>query len=383
MANGDQTLILCIDSDNDVGRKAKVETPIVGPDANVQAAMELAIADPEEADANAMFGAVKLYKQLKEDYPHELFQVSTITGDSKGGIVADKKMIEELNKVLSDFNATGVILVTDGYADESLVPIIQSRIPINSIHHVVVKHSERLEETWAVMFRYLKMLMEEPQYARIGLGVPGIILVILGFLIASGQVENAGMMVTFVLGIVLFMKGFGLDDRIAALRFRLPPAETWLNLISSGLGFILAILGTYQGAIYAWKFVPKPSQPFWNISFWASNLPELTGAFLTRGTDLITLGIAAAIIGNSVSHYIRKHNKRILENVIGIIFLFWMRLIVLESAKILQDPEITLTLFSPLIYYTVAGVTTTIILIVFIYRKYGRDFFTNPLRPDN
>ena len=85
----------------------------------------------------------------------------------------------------------------------------------------------------------------------------------------------------------------------------------------------------------------------------------------------------------STTHYIRKHNKRIWENFIGIIFLFWMRLIVLESAKILRDPEITLTLFSPLIYYTVAGVTTTVIIIVFVYRKYGRDFFTNPLGRDN
>lgn len=382
MAKEDRTLIICIDGDNDVGIKTNVETPIIGRDETIQAATFLAISDPEEADANAMFGAVKLYEQLREEYPDEAFQVATIAGDSKGGVIADRKMITELNKVLSEFKATGVILVTDGYSDEELVPIIQSRIPIDSIHHVVVKHSERLEETWAVIFRYFKMLMEEPQYARISLGVPGIILVILGFLIASGQVENAGMMVTFVLGIVLFLKGFGLDEKIAEIRPRLPPAETWLNLISSGLGAILAILGTFQGLTYAWKFVPQPSQPFYKLSFWASILPELLGAFLERGTDLIALGIAAAIIGDAASHYIRKHGEKIWENVIGLVFLFWMRLIVLESAKILRDPEITLTLFSPLIYYTVAGVTTTIIIIVLVYRQFGREYFINPLKHD-
>lgn len=382
MAGQDRTLIICIDGDNDVGVKAKVETPIMGREGTIEAATALAIADPEEADANAMFGAVKLYEQLKREYPDEAFEVATITGDTRGGIAADRKMIRELTEIVSEFNATGVILVTDGYSDEELVPIIQSRIPINSIHHVVVKHSEKIEETWAVIFRYFKMLMEDPQYARISLGVPGIILVILGFLMASGQVENAGMMVTFVLGIVLFLKGFGLDEKFSELRPRLPPAETWLNLISSGLGFILAILGAYQGVTNAWKFVPKPSQPLTNLSFWATNLPLLIGAFLERGTDLIALGIAAAIIGDAASHYIRRQSERIWENVIGIIFLFWMRLIVLESAKILRDPEITLTLFSPLIYYTVAGVTTTIIIIVLVYRQFGREYFTNPLRQD-
>jgi putative membrane protein len=380
MENSERTLIICIDRDDDIGIKANVETPIIGREETIQAATSLAVADPEEADANAMFGSIRLYDQIVKDFPEEIFQVSTIAGDSKGGVVADKKMVEELNMVLSEFNATGVILVTDGYADEELIPIIQSRVPINSIHHVVVKHSERIEQTWAVVFRYLRMMMEDPQYARISLGVPGILFIIFGFLIASNQIENAGMMVAFVLGIVLFLKGFGLDEKIAEIRPRLPPAETWLNLISSGLGVILAILGAYQGFTYAWKFVPKPTQPFWDLSFWASNLPELSGAFLERGTDLISLGIAAAIIGDAASNYIQKRGERIWENVIGLVFLFWMRLIVIESAKILRDPEITLTLFSPLIFYTVAGVTTTIIIIVLVYRQYGREYFINPLR---
>jgi len=68
------------------------------------------------------------------------------------------------------------------------------------------------------------------------------------------------------------------------------------------------------------------------------------------------------------------------ENVVGLIFLFWMRLVVLESAEVLMNPEITITLFSPLIFYTVAGVATTIIAVILIYRRFGRDAFNRPLR---
>jgi len=60
MTSESKTLIICIDGDDDVGMKAKVNTPILGRDDILAAATSLAIADPEEADANAMFGAIKL-----------------------------------------------------------------------------------------------------------------------------------------------------------------------------------------------------------------------------------------------------------------------------------------------------------------------------------
>ena len=381
MASTERTLIVCIDGDDDIGTKGGVATPIVGRDETLHSAMALAISDPEEADANAMFGAVKLYDTMVKQYPEEGFEVSTISGSSLGGVEADRKMVKELNQVLAAFDATGVILVTDGFADDELVPIIQSRIPITSIHHVVVKHSERIEETWAVIFRYMRMLVEDPYYSRVSLGVPGVLLVLFGFLIASNQVENAGMMVAFVLGVVLFIKGFGLDERIAVLRPRLPPVERWMTLLSKGLGAILGVLGSYQGIDYAWKFLPSPAQPFWVLSFWAAHLPDLAAAFFIRGTDLIALGIGVIIIGDAASDYILERKTITMwENVVGLIFLFWMRLIVLESAEVLMNPEITITLFSPLIFYTVAGVSTTIIAVILIYRRFGREAFARPVR---
>ena len=382
MAATEKTLVICIDGDDDIGNKAGVETPVVGREENLQAATLLAVSDPEEADANAMFGAVKLYDRLVKEYPGEGFQIATIGGASSGGVEADRKMIRELNEVLRAYDASGAILVTDGFADEAIVPIVQSRVPITSIHHVVVKHSERIEETWAVFFRYLRMLVEDPYYSRVSLGVPGVLLIIFGFLIASNQVENAGVVTAFVLGIVLFVKGFGLDERLAAVRPRLPPSDRFPTLISGGIGVILAILGCYQGITYAWKFLPAETMPFWEIGFWVGQLPTLAGAFFVRGTDLIVLGAAIALIGDATRHYLQKSSVKILENVVGLIFLFWIRLIVLESAEILIDPEITLTLFSPLIFYTVAGVASIIIAVVIIYRRFGREFLPYPLRQD-
>jgi putative membrane protein len=373
----ERTLILCIDGDNDIGKKANIQTPILGRRLNLKSATKLAVSDPEEADANAMFGAIKLYDQLIEQYPDEIFEIATIAGSTISKIEADRKMVKELTNILSNFNASGVILVTDGFADDELVPIIQSRIRITSIHHVVVKHSERIEETYAVIFRYMKMLIEDPYYSKVSLGVPGILLVIFGFLTASNQLENAGMVMAFVMGLILLLKGFGWDRRLAAIKPRLPPPERWINLASSGLGGVVFLVGVIQGIDYAYSIVPLPIMPFWNLTYWASNAANLLGAFIIHGADMISLGIGIAILGDGASTFIQdREDTKVWGNVIGIIFLIWMRPISIEAAKILRNPGTKITMFSPLIIYTVMGAVTTITIVTWVYRRIGRELFS-------
>jgi hypothetical protein len=71
---GEQTekriLILCVDRDGDLGTKAGIKTPLVGRTVNLDAAVSLALKDPEEPDANAMFEAVSLYDRLQRQRSH-------------------------------------------------------------------------------------------------------------------------------------------------------------------------------------------------------------------------------------------------------------------------------------------------------------------------
>ena len=361
-----KTLILCIDRDDDIGQKAHIETPILSKDENLKAAAGLALADPEEADANAMFGAVNLYDRLSKNSDGS-YQVATIAGSPLGGVDADRRIVSELKSVLESYPATGVIIVTDGFSDESIIPIIQSRVPIISIHHIVVKHSERLEETWAVMLRYLKMLVNDPHYSRLSLGVPGIMLVLLGVLLIFNQLENAGMVLPFVMGIVLLVKGFGWDEKLAMVKLKLPPPERQLTLASTGVGLILTVVGCFLGITNAMQEVPIDAPPFWsNFSYWLQLSPTLIGAFLLKAIDLIILGAMVALIGGVASYYMQRDSK-IWWNVVGMIVTFWLRFIAIESAKMLIEPEKTLTLWSPLVIMTIAGVVTTITSVFVVY----------------
>ncbi len=371
----ERILILCVDGDNDIGQKAKVETPILSRNSNLEAATALAIADPEEADANAMFGAVKLYDQMLERYPDEGYQVATVAGMASGGIEADRKIVRELEAVLESYKATGVILVTDGYSDESLIPMIQSRVPITSIQHIVVKHSERIEETWAILFRYLRMLIEDPYYSRVSLGVPGIMLVILGILTIFGQLQAAGTVLSFVMGLVLVIKGFGLDNKLAVARLKLPPPERQLTLASVSVGIIVSLLGVISGIGNAWTVIPPTAPPMWeNYSWWLQQSPLLLGHFILGAIDFLVLGAMVTLIGGIASYYIQKDPK-MLQNVVGMIISFWLWFIAQESANILIYPERRISLQSPLVIMTLAGVVTTILSVFFIYGKYKKKAF--------
>jgi len=364
---GDRTLILCIDRDDDIGLKTGVETPILGRDENLRAAAELALADPEEADANAMFGSVKLYDELSSQAPDESYQVATIAGSPGGGIDADRRIVRELEDVLGSYSATEVIMVTDGFSDESIIPIIQSRVPITSVHHVVVKHSERIEETWAVLLRYTKMLVEDPHYSRFSLGVPGIMLVVLGVLLVFNQLENAGMVLTFVLGVVLLIKGFGWDEKLAVVKLRLPPPERQLTLASISVGILLTVVGFFLGTTNALQYVPTYAPPLWSdFRYWLRLSPTLVGAFLLKAVDFIILGGMVALIGGIASYYMQRDSK-LWWNIVGMIVTFWLRFIAIGSARVLLEPEKMLTLHSPLVIMAVAGAVTTIASVFVIY----------------
>ena len=66
----ERVLVLAIDIDNDLYRKTRLSGPVIGRESNLSAAAALALADPQDTDANTMFEAVRKYDELKKlGYP--------------------------------------------------------------------------------------------------------------------------------------------------------------------------------------------------------------------------------------------------------------------------------------------------------------------------
>jgi putative membrane protein len=293
-------LVLCVDRDDDLGVKAKVESPVVGRDPVLSAATKLALADPEEADANAIFAAVGKYDELsRAKTPCE---VAVVCGDSKRGFEADRRLGKQVASVLSGSTYAGVVLVSDGGDDEQVIPIIQSLKPIVSVQRIAVKHSQTVEETYQILGRYLRMLVFDPHYSKYSLGVPGLIFVLAGLFIVAGRVFEAELATLLILGGAFLVRGFGIDRTVAGLLQRGPTG--FLRFFSLVAGVIVSLVGLFTG---------YGSMPTLVVNTVAAN-PQaifvyggtLAGYFLGGSLNLIWAGIAIYTAGALLSHVARN-----------------------------------------------------------------------------
>ncbi|MGC9310603.1 MAG: DUF373 family protein, partial [Candidatus Aenigmatarchaeota archaeon] len=136
-------LVVCVDRDNDLGEKAGAEGPILGREANLEAAKRLAVADPSDSDANCLFGAIREYDELKA--AGRKVSIATLTGDSRGGTTSDEKIQEQLDVAIEEYHPKKAVFVSDGAEDELIIPVVQSKLPIVSVRRIVVKQSTNLE----------------------------------------------------------------------------------------------------------------------------------------------------------------------------------------------------------------------------------------------
>ncbi len=232
-----------MDRDDDVGVKAGIEGPVVGEKANIEAAEKLALADPEDSDANTIFAAVKIYRELKK--AGKDVEIATLTGDPAVGFKADQRIRRQLEEVLQRFPADGFYLVTDGAEDDQVIPILLSYAPIVSKKLVIVKQAKELEKTYYV----IKQALKDPTLSKLFLGLPGIVLFLWFALGDLGIRFFVG-----AIGAYLILKGFGIEDVIISwlktvfggISLKTPAAPLYvLSLVLLVIGAVLAV-NTYR-----------------------------------------------------------------------------------------------------------------------------------------
>jgi putative membrane protein len=300
MSQAERYLVLCVDRDDDLGVKARVDSPVVGRVAALSAATKLALADPEEADANAIFAAIRKCDELRNAGTG--CEVAVVCGDANRGFEADRRVAKEVAAVLAGSEYSGVVLVSDGGEDEQVIPIIQSIKPIISVQRVAVKHSQTVEETYQVLGRYLRMLVFDPRYSKWSLGVPGLILVLAGILVVSRRVLEAELATLLIVGGAFLIRGFNVDRTVAGLLQRGPTG--YIRLISMVGGLLVVLAGVFTG------YTAMQNTVAYNAV--ASNPGELlvygatlVGYLIGGGLLLVFAGIAIYEAGALLSHVAR------------------------------------------------------------------------------
>ncbi|UWG46628.1 ABC-type multidrug transport system, permease component [Halanaeroarchaeum sp. HSR-CO] len=206
-------LVLCVDLDDDLGRKTGVPTPVIGRNEVEHAAVSLAEADPEDSDVNVLFEGVRLHDTLGGE---ERVEVAAVTGTDRGDVAANRKVGREVDEVLATIQSTDqvrIVVVTDGAQDESVVPVIRSRAPIDSVRRVVVRQAQDLES----MYYTLKQVMNDPETRGTILVPLGVLLLIYPLAVLAEFLGLPGAVLgisSAMVGLYALFRGLGLEDSV-------------------------------------------------------------------------------------------------------------------------------------------------------------------------
>ena len=244
-----RTLVLCLDRDDDIGRKAGIASPVIGRSANIEAATKLAVADPEDSDINTIFGGIQEYDRLSAAGTD--VEIVCIAGDRDVGVVSDNKIALQIDDLLGKGEFGNVIFISDGAEDESVLPIIESRIKINSVKRIRVKQSESIESTYYL----LKEFFSDPKI-RSAIFIPiGLAFIVYAASVAAGRPEFAVAAILGVVGAYLLYNGSGVGSSID--RYRETATESLyrgkISFITYLVAIIIGIIATVQGANACWE----------------------------------------------------------------------------------------------------------------------------------
>lgn len=350
-------LVLCIDRDDDIGTKGGVETPIVGRDQCINAGTRLAIEDPEDADANAIFGAVKTYEELvSKGYNAE---VAIVAGKFNRGVEADEKISREVQAILAKYQATGAVIVSDGEDDETVLPIIQSRVPVVSVQRIIIRHSRTVEYSYAVFGRYIKAMMYDPQYSKFFLGVPGALLLAGGLAVAFEQTKWLTVMILAILGGAFVVRAFDIDRAVSSIS-KMGPTD--FIKIFSVIGGVLVMLAAIANGLSS---IPHnmPLQEMSALEIIANK--TIVGSFANGTITLMWIGIATIMGGVFLGNWL-KGSSREMSDILRLVVLGLLYIPMVQFAAVLTEGTNPFTLISSLL----VGLAVSLVAAAFFYQRY-------------
>ena len=358
-SSASKLLVICVDRDNDVGEKTGISTPVVGRDACIEAAQRLALEDPEDADSNSIFSAIKTYEDLiSKGY---VAQVITVTGVKNRGVQADEKIASEIKSVLQTFSANGAVIVSDGEDDESVIPVIQNVLPVISVQRVVMKVSRSVEYSYAVFGKYLKMIAYDSKYSKFFLGVPGILLLIGGIATVFGYTAEIFAILVSILGGAFLIRAFDIDR--AWSHWTKPTPSGFIRMFTVITGIIFILSSISAGVIAVDTSLIGSETQMINI---ISN-KVIIGQFFAGALPILWIGIGAIFGGILLSNWLGGIHRRI-SDTLRLIVLAALYPTVSQFTNILINDESSFTLILPLL----VGFAVTLVSATILFKKFRK-----------
>ena len=358
-SSANKLLVICVDRDNDVGDKAGIATPVFGRNACIEAAQRLALEDPEDADSNSIFYAIKTYEDLvSKGYQAEII---TVAGVANRGVQADEKIAREIRQILEKFSANGAVIVSDGEDDESVIPIIQNILPVVSVQRVVMRVSRSVEYSYAVFGKYLKMIAYDSKYSKFFLGVPGILLLIGGIATVFDYTAEIFAVLVSILGAAFLIRAFDIDRAWASWSKPTPGGFIRIFTMVTGIIFILASIPAGIAVVDS-EIISTDMQLVEVITN-----QVVIGQYVLGAMPILWMGLGSIFGGILLSNWLSGSLKKI-SDVLRLIVLVAIYPTIAQFSNILINDESSFTLIPPLL----VGLAITLISATLLFRRYRK-----------
>ena len=239
------TLVVCVDRNDDVGRKTGIPTPVAGWEAVQSLVTEVGLTDPEDSSVNSLLESLRVTRSLRDE--NEEAVVAVVSGASDTMVGADRAVARQVDTLIAEYDVDSAIVVIDSAQDERLVPIIESRVAVDAVDRVVVRQARDLESTYYLLKQFLAD-EELRQTILVPIGVALLVFPLL-WTIASAAVAVATMIA--VIGVFVLYKGLGIDEYLATV-----PGQAKEALYSGRVSIVtyvvaagLSLIGVFAGAL--------------------------------------------------------------------------------------------------------------------------------------
>ena len=297
------TLVVCLYR----GQPLDADPPIVGEAAIEELVTSVGVEDPEDSRVNCLLEGLRVARDLDDETV-----VSVLTGAGES-VSSDREIAAQVDQLVADHDPDSAVVVVDSAEDERLVPIIESRIPVDAVDRVVVRQARDIESTYYLLKQFLAdEELRKTVLVPIGLALlafPALLAVFDSITVSVGAIAA-------VVGVFLLYKGWSIDVVLAGLSGDVREAlySGQVSLVTYVVGAGLALVGGFVGLLGA-SAMSNEAELMIATQFVHDAIPWLTGAALIAsagrlldefirddeiGTAYINLPFVAVAVGLAV-----------------------------------------------------------------------------------
>ncbi|WP_281194831.1 DUF373 family protein [Halorubrum sp. F4] len=241
------TLVICVDRSGTIGRATNVPMPVAGWEAVRSLVTDAGLADPEDASVNCLLEALRVARDLRDEREDAI--VAVVSAESESPVGADRSIAAQLDDLVDRYDPSAAIVVVDSAEDERVLPIVESRMPVDGVDRVVVRQARDIESTYYL----LKQFLADEQLRSTVLVPIGIALLLLPVLFVQFSAGAAVAGVAGLLGAALLYKGLGIDRLVAGMPERVREAlyAGQVSVVTYVVAGGLSLVGGFFGVLAA------------------------------------------------------------------------------------------------------------------------------------